>query len=113
MVHRARTRGRRPRGSTRTPVWGATWQGVGIWRAHGLVGPGESIGAVTQMRYRDAIFNRIIPFILFRVGLCSHTVLFFCKLRGGSASVGFCQDDDDRMDPSPRDHQCSTCGNIA
>ena len=23
----ARTRGRRPRGSTRTPVWGATWQG--------------------------------------------------------------------------------------
>ena len=34
--------------STRTPVWGATWQrGVGIWRAHGLVGPGKIFGAVT------------------------------------------------------------------
>ena len=36
-------------GSTRTPVWGATWQErVSIWRAHGLVGPGKMIGAVTQ-----------------------------------------------------------------
>ena len=26
-AHRARTRGRRPRLSTRTSVWGATWQG--------------------------------------------------------------------------------------
>ena len=26
VAHRARTRGRRPRGSTRTPVRGATWQ---------------------------------------------------------------------------------------
>ena len=39
----------RVHGSTRTPVWGATWQErVGIWRAHGLVGPGKMIGAVTQ-----------------------------------------------------------------
>ena len=29
VVNRARTGGRRPRGSTWTPVWGATWQGVG------------------------------------------------------------------------------------
>ena len=28
-----------PRESTWAPVWGATWQGVSIWRAHGLVGP--------------------------------------------------------------------------
>ena len=27
VAHRAQTRGRRPRGSTRTLVWGATWQG--------------------------------------------------------------------------------------
>ena len=44
-AHWARTRGRRPRVSTQTPVWGATWQwGVGIWRAHGLVGPGKKFG---------------------------------------------------------------------
>ena len=28
VAHRARTRGRRPRVSTLTPVWGATWQQV-------------------------------------------------------------------------------------
>ena len=39
----------RVHGSMRTPVWGATWhERVGIWRAHGLVGPGKMIGAVTQ-----------------------------------------------------------------
>ena len=42
VAHVALTCGRRPRlRSTWAPVWGATWrQGVGIWRAHGLVGPG-------------------------------------------------------------------------
>ena len=45
----ARTRGRRPRGSMWMPVRGATWQGgVGCWRAQGLVGPGDRIGAVMQ-----------------------------------------------------------------
>ena len=47
----ALTRGRRPRGrSTWAPVWGATWrqEGVRMWRAHGLVGPGKLFGAVTQ-----------------------------------------------------------------
>ena len=34
VAHRARTRGRRPRVSTWTPVWGATWQ----WRRQ-LEGP--------------------------------------------------------------------------
>ena len=29
------------------------------------MGPGESIGAVTQIRYCGALFNRVIPFILF------------------------------------------------
>ena len=53
VAHRARSCGRKPCVSTRatwTTVWGATWQegGVGIWRAHGLVGLGKMIGAVTQ-----------------------------------------------------------------
>ena len=48
-VRVARTRGRRPRGSTWTPVRGATWQGgADSWRAHGLVGPSNRIGAITQ-----------------------------------------------------------------
>ena len=64
----------RVHGSTRTPVWGATWQErVGIWRAHGLVGPGKKFGAVTQMRYRTLTFKLNILHVLFRVGLCSHT----------------------------------------
>ena len=53
-------------------------EGAGMWRAHRLVGPGEIIGAVTQMRYAP------IPFILadssfffFRVGLCSRRFLTF------------------------------------
>ena len=71
VVHRAWTRGRRPRGSTRTPVRGATWQGrAGVWRAHELVGPGESIGAVTQMRYRALPFLLANFPIFLRVGLC-------------------------------------------
>ena len=72
----ARTRGRRPRGSTRTPVRSTTWRvGAGMWRAHRLVGPGESIGAVTQMRY--ALLRFILTFSrsFFRVGLCSHIFL--------------------------------------
>ena len=37
----------RVHGSTRMPVCDATWQErVGIWRAHGLVGPSKMIGAV-------------------------------------------------------------------
>ena len=51
-VRVAQTRGRRPRESTRMPVRGATWQrGTGSWRAHGLVGPGYRIGAVTHLCY--------------------------------------------------------------
>ena len=84
-------------------------RGVGIWRAHGLVGPGKMIGAVTQLRYTTPIFTHVISTSFFREGLCSHTIVF-CRLRGGRAIVGFGQDDDDCVDPSPRDHQWSTCG---
>ena len=51
--------------------------GVGIWRAHGLVGPGKKFGAVTQMRYRTPIFILPIYLYLFRVGLCPTHVLPF------------------------------------
>ena len=65
-----------PRRSTRTPVWGATWQwGVGIWRAHGLVGLGKYIGAVTQMHTAPLHFIRAIPLRFLRVGLWSVGVL--------------------------------------
>ena len=57
----ARACGRRPRG-----MW------VGIWRAHGLVGPCKKFGALTQMRYRALNFKLNILRLLFRVGLCSH-----------------------------------------
>ena len=59
-----------PRGSTQTPVWGATLKGVAIWRAHWLVGPGKYIGAVTQMRTAPLSFIVTIPHLLFRVRLC-------------------------------------------
>ena len=78
MAYRAQIRGRRPRVSTRVDrnacVGCHVAWGVGIWRAHGLVGPGESIGAVTQRRYRSPIFNCVIRLVLFRVGLCSHKI---------------------------------------
>ena len=77
----------------REPTWGTggaqgvdTWQeamwvhadaregrhvarGAGVWRAHGLVGPSESIGAVTQMRYRALPFIRADFPVFLRVGL--------------------------------------------
>ena len=51
------------------------------------MGPGESIGAVTQRRYRAPHFKLKLSYFFFRVGLCSHT-FFFCKRRGGTVGVG-------------------------
>ena len=76
-----------------------------------IVGLGKIVGAVTQMRYRTSIFKRVISKYFFRVGLCSHTI-HFCRLRGGRAIVGCGRDDDDRVDPSPRDHQWNFSENI-
>ena len=76
----------RPRWSMWAPVWGATWKRVGRWRAHGIVGPGNKFGAVTQMRYRTPIFNRIISKYFFRVGLCSHTIHFCSYVAAGQSS---------------------------
>ena len=82
---------------------------VGKWRAHGLVGPGKMLGAVTQMRYRAPHFIDDLFVFSFRVGLCSHTTYLFCRWRGRTTRVGFHQDDGDRVDPSPRDRQLGTC----
>ena len=81
----ARTRGRRPRGC---PCGAPRGRGVVRWRAHGLVGHGKYIGAVTQMRTAPLSFIDIIFILFFRVGLCSHTVLM-SRWRGGCIGVGF------------------------
>ena len=45
-------------------------RGVGNWRAHGLVGPGKMIGAVTRKRYAAPQFKLDLFHLFFRVGLC-------------------------------------------
>ena len=47
---------------------------AGIWRTHGLVGPGEYIGAVTQGHYSAPHYILITFHFLFHVGLCSHGI---------------------------------------
>ena len=49
VAHKARTRGKRPRGSMRMPVRGASWREEG-WKLEGprVSGPGKMIGAVMQ-----------------------------------------------------------------
>ena len=67
-------------GSPQTPMWGATWrQRVGIWRAHGIVGPGKIVGAVTGKRYTapQFILNNVKNF--FRVGLCPTHILSYAR----------------------------------
>ena len=83
----------RVHGSTRTPVWGATWQvRVGKWRAHGLVGPGKKLGAVTQMHYRAPPYLTA-PFPLFySVWDYVPTESLFGKWRGRIARVRFKQE---------------------
>ena len=62
----------RPRGR---PCGVPRGRGVGIWRAHGLVGPGKIVGAVTRKRYTapQFILNNVQNF--FCVGLCPTQIL--------------------------------------
>ena len=50
-AHKSRTHGRRPRVHADARVGCHVAGGVVIWRAHGLVGPGKIVGAVTRKRY--------------------------------------------------------------
>ena len=36
-------------------------------------------------------------------------ISYLCRMRGGPVDVGSDQDGEDRVDPSPRDHQITTC----
>ena len=48
-----------PRGSTWVPEWGTTWQRVGRWRAHGIVGPGKIVGGSNaKALHRPLIYTR-------------------------------------------------------
>ena len=78
VAHRARTRGSRPSGSTRVHADARVGchmaGGLAFGGPTGLVGPGESIGVVTQRRYRGALFNRKSFAFFLRVALSSHEV---------------------------------------
>ena len=52
-------------------------RGVGIWRAHGLVGPGKIVGAVTRKRYTAPQFKLNFFKNFFHVGLCPTRFLPF------------------------------------
>ena len=58
-------------------MWGATWQGVDRWRAHGLVGPGKMIGAITRKSYTASQFNLDLFRLSFCVRLCPTRCLPF------------------------------------
>ena len=46
-------------------------RGAGKWRAHELVGPGNSIGAVMHLRITTPRYIHDVSPFFFRVGLCS------------------------------------------
>ena len=86
----------------------ATWQSHG-WPTGGA-GGADAWQEATQTGPRGrpcgATSHRFL-----RVGLCP-TRLTFCRRRERTVGVGFHQDSGDRVDPSPRDHQSSTCANV-
>ena len=82
-------------------------RGVGVWRAHGLVGNGKFIGAVMQMLTAPLHYIGASSIFFFRVGLCPHGN-YLCRTRGASRGIGFDREEErfiDRVDPSPCDHQ--------
>ena len=84
----ARTRGRRPRGSTQTPVRDATWR-EGGWPVKGprVSGPWlEYWGGNAIALNRPAIYMHVSLLFL----LCGTMFLhnFFCRRHGGITSVG-------------------------
>ena len=73
----ARTRGKatRAHADARVTPRGTRSDWIGRWWAHGLVGLGNSIGAVTQRHYFSPPFIRIFSADFFRVGLCSREIV--------------------------------------
>ena len=64
---------------------------VGIWRAHGLVGPGKIVGAVTRKRYTAPLFNLKFFQTFFRVGQCpTHLLPFVGDVGARQASNMVC-----------------------
>ena len=112
----ALTRGRRPRG--RVHVGARVGHHVagkdGSRRAHRYSATlvREGGGNANYSMLVLPLINRVLSHHFLRVGLCP-TRLTFCKRRGRAVGVGFQQDGENRVDPSPRDHQYSTCRNIA
>ena len=92
---------------------GVTWQEsqAGKQWVHGLVGPGKSIGMVTQRRYKALHYILTYPTNFLRVGLCSllcfklqatwHHVA--CRIQLEHVSCI------DHMDSHPLDHHQITC----
>ena len=95
-AHRARQVAGRPRGHVGARVGRHVW--LAIERERKSL-RGEFV----------PLFNRAVFLYFLRVGLCSHTVFLFCRTRGGARSVRFQLNGGDRVDPSPRDHDQSTC----
>ena len=95
-AHRARQVAGRPRGHVGARVGRHVW--LAIERERKSL-RGEFV----------PLFNRAVFLYFLRVGLCSHTVFLFCRTRGGARSVRFRLNGGDRVDPSPRDHDQSTC----
>ena len=77
---------------------------AGIWRAHGLVGPGEIIGAETQMRTAPLPFIRAKLFLFLHVGLSPHE-FYFLHATWRHRGRRMRQWGVDPVDPSPRDHR--------
>ena len=101
-----------PRESTRTPRWHHMAESqAGRWWAHGLVGPGKSIGAVTQRRYAALPYILTYPTNFLRVGLCSLIIssLHDTWQNNGRQMQSYRLRHVNRMNPSPRDHHQSTC----
>ena len=101
------TRGRRPRGSTRTPRWYHLAEGMASGGPR-VSGPKLEYWGNNALALNRPLFNRGIVFFFLRRGLSSRGV-DLCRRCGRAAGVGFDRDDKDRVDPSPRDHQWSTC----
>ena len=102
-----------PRESRWTPEGGrhVASEEAGIWRAHGLVGPGEMIGTVMQVHYAPLPFICDFSSFFLCVRLCSRGTLsvqdtWRKETRRMRSRQWRCVD---RVELSPRDHYHDMC----